>query len=142
MHRQGIVKDRKFLIIYPSDKFRSYWDVIQSILLLVTCFVVPINLAFSSETDSVVWYTYSNYLIDFIFMLDMLVVFNTAVKTDFEIIDNRRTIAYLYFRTWFLLDFLAIFPIDTFLSFVNESPSGSAADKANTIVRLSRFQKI
>lgn len=47
----GIVKpkqkmDRKCLIMYPSDSFAFVWEIIISVVLLVSCFTTPISLAF------------------------------------------------------------------------------------------------
>jgi len=53
----GIVKpkskiDRKCLIMYPSDSFAFLWEMIISLVLLVSCFTTPISLAFPTlETD-------------------------------------------------------------------------------------------
>lgn len=48
---------RKRWIIYPNDRFKELiWDVVISVLLLITCFMTPINLAFGDEVDKVVWY--------------------------------------------------------------------------------------
>ena len=45
---------RKPCIIYPDDNFKVlFWDIAISLVLLVTCFVTPINLAFADEVESV-----------------------------------------------------------------------------------------
>jgi len=76
-------EDRKFCIIYPNDKYKvMYWDVIISIILLITCFLTPLNMAFSDELDNVMWYTIMNNVIDFIFLLDIFVNFMTAIQRD------------------------------------------------------------
>jgi hypothetical protein len=72
--------NRKFLLFYPNDAWKSlFWDVIQAVFLLLTCVLVPFNLAFSDELDAISWYVKLNYSIDFLFFLDILVNFNLAV---------------------------------------------------------------
>jgi len=38
---------RKSGIIYPNDPAKVIWDVIQAVILLISCFTTPYNLAFS-----------------------------------------------------------------------------------------------
>ena len=46
------MKERKKWIIYPDDKLKEiFWDMVISILLLITCFIAPINLAFADEVE-------------------------------------------------------------------------------------------
>lgn len=53
-----------------------------------------------------------NNTIDFIFFIDMILIFNTAYyDEDFKMIQHRGVIAITYFKGWFLVDLLAIFPI-------------------------------
>lgn len=54
------------------------WDLLISVILLVTCFITPFNLAFSEEVDKVKLYVAFNYSIDFLFLIDIIINFNTA----------------------------------------------------------------
>lgn len=50
-------------------------------------------------------------MIDAIFFVDMIVIFNSAYTTwDFEILDNRADIACVYLKGHFWIDLLAILP--------------------------------
>ena len=55
-----------------------FWDIIMSLLLLMTCVLTPFTLAFSDELESVQWYSILNYTIDSFFLVDIFVNFNTA----------------------------------------------------------------
>lgn len=49
----------------------------MTIVLIVTCFFTPINIAFSysnSQTNTII-----NYAIDFFYFIDIIVIFNSAV---------------------------------------------------------------
>jgi hypothetical protein len=51
---KGITKniDRKAFIIYPNDTWKAMgWDLLISVILLITCVQTPFDLAFSAELD-------------------------------------------------------------------------------------------
>ena len=67
----------KSYLIYPNDEGKQKWDILMTIVLIVTCFFTPINIAFSysdSETNTII-----NYAIDFFYFIDIVVIFNTAI---------------------------------------------------------------
>ena len=105
---------RKPFIIYPDDNFKVlFWDITISIVLLVTCFVTPINLAFADEVEKVQWYVIFTYCLDFVFLIDIFVNFFSAYQNDvFKMIDDRKVIAVNYIKGWFLIDLIAILPFD------------------------------
>ena len=78
-------------LFYPTDTAKvMVWDLLISIILLLTCFITPFNLAFAEEVESVYWYVAFNYSIDFLFLLDIFINFNTAYQNElYETIDHR-----------------------------------------------------
>ena len=61
------------------NKFKCiYWDTLVSTILLITCFLTPLNLAFTEELDLIGWYVIMNFIIDILFFLDIIVNFMTA----------------------------------------------------------------
>ena len=95
-------------IIYPEDARKSYWDMLMSMVLILTCFLTPIHICFNDDS---VGTTVLNYCIDFLFLIDMIFTFMSAYHTDdFELIDDHKTIAISYLSGWFLIDLLAIIP--------------------------------
>lgn len=77
---QIMKEGRKMCLIYPNDKYKQiYWDTLVSIILLITCYLTPLNLAFSDELDHITWYQALNYVIDGLFFIDILINFNTAI---------------------------------------------------------------
>ena len=72
-------ENRKCCMFYPNDWFKEvFWDSVMAIILLITCFITPINLAFVEETEKVYWYVVFNYVIDFLFACDIVFNFNCA----------------------------------------------------------------
>lgn len=107
------VLEPKCGMFYPQSTFKTVWDILNSLSLLVTCILTPFNLAFSEELELVTWYLYFNYSIDVFFAIDIIINFNTAlVDDDFKVIDSRWEIATTYLRSWFLVDLVSIIPFE------------------------------
>lgn len=76
--------NRKCYILYPEDKFKSFWDFIVSCNLLVMCFYTPIIIAFTPDAGTGLL----SILIDVIFGIDIIIVFFSAFyDNDFKLID-------------------------------------------------------
>ena len=108
--------NRKFGLFYPQDCLKSVlWDMIMAVCLLLTCLLVPLNMAFSEELDSLDWFIKFMIIVDIFFTIDILVNFNTAILKDDEVndvIDDRKQIAIIYVKSWFLIDFISVIPFD------------------------------
>jgi len=132
-------ENRKPYLIYPEDSFKQTWDLYIAIVLVTTCLITPVRIAFF-ETDDLTW-TIINYVIDFFFFIDMIVSFSTCFyDEDFQIHDSRKEIAGDYLRGWFLIDLLSIFPF-TPIARLHASVSGNGGNM-NEVVRIARLGKI
>jgi hypothetical protein len=78
----------------------------------------------------------TNYFIDASFMVDIILIFNTAYEDEstLKIITDRKKIAAFYLKGWFLVDLLSILPFD--LSEVN------GINKMMRFGRLSKLYKL
>lgn len=98
-------------MIYPEAEWKGHWDTFITLLLIFTCIVTPYRIALV-DVDTLDW-TIANYSIDFLFLIDIVFNFNTAeYDEDFELVEDRCTIAHNYLTGWFSIDLLAIFPFD------------------------------
>jgi hypothetical protein len=71
-------------MFYPEDPMLEKWNFLITVVLLFTSIVTPARLAFV-EKDSDLWIGI-NMVIDILFTIDILVVFNSAYYTiDFQI---------------------------------------------------------
>lgn len=61
----------------PNDAFKLRWDLMIMMLSLFNCFFVPIEVAFDPKSLKNNSYEAMNYVIDFIFLLDIIVCFRT-----------------------------------------------------------------
>ena len=91
------------------------WDLFITFCILFTCCSTPVYVAFTRETDSSdLWYIV-NFTVDFIFGIDIVVIFFSAFyDSDFQLVDNLKDIARNYLTGWFLIDLLAIIPFEEF----------------------------
>jgi hypothetical protein len=63
---------------YPSDNSKINWDIFMTFVLLLTCVITPLHIAFSDEKNEILWMGVLNNVIDFLFLSDMIVIFNSA----------------------------------------------------------------
>lgn len=103
------------------------------------CIYTPIYISFSLDdflvhgTNS--WYLL-NLILDFIFLIDIAVVFFSAFyDEDFKIVDDFKIIATNYLRGWFVTDIIAIIPFD--LIVINNK-----AQKVNSMIRIVKIGRI
>ena len=88
-------KKRKWFVIYSEhNNYKLSWDLFQSTILIYSCFVTPLIICFNFESTTL---SIFNNCIDLLFLVDMLIIFNTAVTTEnFETIDDHKFIAMTY----------------------------------------------
>ena len=63
-------------ILYPEDNFLTFWDPFVVFLLFANCVLMPYMIAFDNK--DLHWHVIS-LLIDILFFLDIVIVFNTAL---------------------------------------------------------------
>lgn len=83
----GLVKpnqkfDRKCLILYPSDSFAYVWEILISIVLLMSCFTTPISLAFPTIEEEHPNYGTFTIILDCIFLTEIFINFRYAYEDD------------------------------------------------------------
>ena len=71
-----INQNRKKFIIYPQNRCKDNWDLYVAALLIVACTITPVRIAFVQQ-ETGLW-LYINWAIDICFLLDILIIFNTA----------------------------------------------------------------
>ena len=108
-------KDKVPFLIYPESRLKSNWDVFMTFILIISCLTTPLLLAFTPTINSeseVVWF-FTNIVIDVLFFIDICLTFNSAIYDEyFQIIEDRKMIAKVYFKGWFAIDTLAIVPFE------------------------------
>lgn len=128
-------ENRKKYMLYPEDTIKGYWDLIISLVLILTCSITPYAIAFIEEQDQSLFIL--DLIIDVLFAIDIIVIFNSAFyDADFQMIDDYGVIAVNYLKGWFFLDFLAVFPFNIMIS------SSNNINEMARIFRIGRLYKL
>lgn len=101
-------------MLRESDKIRQRWDSFIILLALYTSIVIPLGIAFDFEGLESIGLAVFDSLVDFIFMIDILINFRTtylSADTGDEIYDPK-LIAKDYLKGRFIIDVLSSIPFD------------------------------
>jgi len=127
-------------ILLPNARFKSTWDTWILLLVLYNSLSIPIEFGF--ETEQVYGLKVWDALVDCMFILDILLQFDTAFyHKDGTLELDRRAIAKNYLVSWFPVDLVASIPVDWFLAEDNSSASALGAAKVPRLLRLGRLLK-
>ena len=89
--------------------------------MLYTSTVMPYKIALINDDDYPGLY-HLDTVIDFMFMADILINFNTPITNDQGDVDySRRRITLSYLKNWFIIDLLASLPLNLIMSVAIES---------------------
>ena len=127
-------------VMTPKNKFFNFWDPVIITCLIFTAIVTPVEVAFLRQPE---WpfdgLFYINRVVDFTFVIDMLVQFNLAYPVSNShssyLITNRWKISKRYVRGTFIIDFISILPYDAL-------PGGVSDLKALRMARLLKLFKL
>jgi len=108
--------------------------------------LTPYNIAFVyKETKEIV---FIETITDFVFLVDILMNFRFAyVNEAFEVVTNKKKIAASYLRSWFLIDFLSILPVNLMFQYMIKMPDSTnlanylGLFKLLRLFRLAKFLK-
>lgn len=111
--RAGSAARESKYILYPESTFIGPWDILMTLCLLFTSIFRPYQVAFDRSAIYLPMWTDINIVCELMFLLDILVVFNTAYyESEFKLIKTRSQIAKNYFKESFWVDFTALIPAD------------------------------
>ena len=103
-------------MIWPSDSNKVRWDLTIMALSLYNCFTVPIEVAFEPEFMNSYIIVVSNYIIDSIFLMDIIISFRVVYIDSIGNEERRLSyIAWNYIRSTSIIDILATVPWGTLL---------------------------
>ncbi len=95
--------------IHPDSRFKKAWSIVLLVLLLYVATIMPFRIAFE-DTSTGVWF-YLDYVLDFLFFIDMWVnIFSAYLDEDENLVTSNRSIFCAYLRFWFFVDLFACIP--------------------------------
>ena len=141
--KTGIETSRYILRL--NDPRKTKWDLIIIGLAIYNSFQIPFEIAFDPPNMKAPGFYVLNSLIDFFFLLDIIVNFRTTfydIETGNEVFDSKRT-GQKYLRSRFTVDFLSTVPFDTIaLLFTSSSSPLLQLFALLKLVRISRLGPI
>jgi Ion transport protein len=93
--------------------------------------VLPVKLSFFSDTTNITWNAIDLF-VDCVFYVDMVLTFFTPYWESEKLILSLRSIAWNYFKFWFWIDLVSVFPFEQIID------GGDAV----VLVRISRLPKL
>ena len=86
-----VMPKRNKYMIYPDNHKKEVWDLFMTIILLISCVVTPVEIAFENDISHFIsGIQIFDWTMDIFFLADMVIIFNSAQYTDdYDFIDNR-----------------------------------------------------
>ncbi|CAG9323800.1 unnamed protein product [Blepharisma stoltei] len=131
---------QKTFIIQPESKFKLFWDIFISILIAIQLVYTPIVL-FLADTESKTL-KFTDLVLNELFILDIIVKFNTASYSKGHIIKTRLEIAKKYLKSWFLYDIITSIPIEELYELCNPVGSENPNHMYFSLHRIFEYTKI
>ena len=104
-------------LVHPLGNFHATWDIIVSLLILLTVVTMPLSLGWEDINES---FFIMNLVVDMIFMLDVCKNFSTGyVDENDAIIMDSSLVRRHYLTGFFLTDFCSSIPLDLILKAVS-----------------------
>lgn len=122
-------------IIREDSRGRTAWDLLAVALVVVSCVLVPYQVAFGHRVDLVG--SLVVYAIDLVFLLDIYLNFHTSYRHKGAEVTDGSQIARHYIGSVFVLDLLAAVPFDALFL-----PLGDIAVGGVSVVLLLRLLRL
>lgn len=116
--------------LHPDSKWKHVWDWLMGLVLIYLAAVIPIDIAFRNWPPR--WFY---LLIDLMFILDVIISFNTGFRKDGIIIRDRNEVAKQYLYGWFWIELIVAIPWEAIALF-------SFRMRVSRGIRLARLPKL
>jgi len=109
-------------ILHPFGSFHCVWDILIILVLVYSCFEVPVTLAFNLELSLHHPLGILSFSMDCSLLLDIVVTFRTAYYNKWDhlnLVRDPKSIAIQYLKGWFFIDLLTSLPFEFIVEFVS-----------------------
>ncbi|CAD8133742.1 unnamed protein product [Paramecium octaurelia] len=100
----------KIGIIYPESTFKIFWDTVVVCFIVINIFYIPMSLSFELDKSSQISTLLFETIPSYIFIVEILLNFNTAYYSHGIIHTNRSDIFFHYISNNFIWDLLIAIP--------------------------------
>jgi hypothetical protein len=144
----------KLKFIHPSYGPKVKFDMLVAVLIIWSVIILPYRIAFDDlpTWESAAGAYLFEWIVDFIFFLDIILSFRTCYIQSGEkiFVASSKKIAHNYIQTWFTVDILSTLPLDLMIEGILKAINPASADgeqdlealKLIRIVRLIRLIKL
>ena len=139
-------------IIFPQRPEKIKWDMFMALLIVYSVAIIPYRICFSMDAEG--FWLFVDRTVDVLFAVDMLLTFRTAFfrRHDKIFVTIPSEIAKNYLTSWFTVDFLSTFPVDTVVmeiimgssqtSDVDNTANAAAQVRALKLIRVLRLIRL
>ncbi|CAD8204999.1 unnamed protein product [Paramecium pentaurelia] len=129
--KDGFLKDvqkyiHKVKVLEPDSQFYIFWQVLNSILVILFFFQIPFIFAYQpliQKNKSIDYQFYETFALNFaiaIFVIDIALTFNIAYYKQGYLVSGRKQIAINYIKTYLILDLIPLFCLIEFRIFLHQ----------------------
>jgi len=126
----------------PDTRVKKFWDILVMLVLLYTCFAVPVVLAFGGGIDPTAplsAYDIWDLCVDFFLSFDIMVCFCTCYVSQGVYVRDLRRIVRHYLLTWFPIDFSGGIPFDKIIAYSAPHMDLGPALKTMKFIRMLKM---
>eukprot|EP00898_Chlorokybus_atmophyticus_P004207 jgi/Chlat1/4788/Chrsp31S04826 len=125
-------------MLHPENHYYLMWLNFTIALTLYSAIMAPFQISFYRQQLSITnWSVITDFCVNFVFLIDIVVEFNTAFYRDGVLVVDRKQIAFKYMTGRFVFDVIASFPWDVFIVVL-----GSDHWKYFALSRLVRLHRL
>ncbi|CAK74825.1 unnamed protein product (macronuclear) [Paramecium tetraurelia] len=100
----------RLAIIYPESSFKIFWDSIVVCIIVINIFYIPMSLSFELDKSNQISILFFETIPSYIFIVEIMLNFNTAFYNQGIIHTNRSEIFFHYIQNNFCWDLLITIP--------------------------------
>ncbi|CAD8160863.1 unnamed protein product [Paramecium octaurelia] len=100
----------RITIIYPESSFKIFWDSIVVCFIVINIFYIPMSLSFELDKSNQISILFFETIPSYIFIVEIILNFNTAFYNQGVIHTNRSEIFFHYIQNNFCWDLLITIP--------------------------------
>ncbi len=128
-------------IIDPESYFAFIWDSVLLLGRIYQCFVIPFRLSFGSDVGGIALVNTSNYILDVLFVLDIILKFRWGFMSKGDkVMVAKRIVAHRLHQKTFYTACLAAIPMETIMYlFLNKERNEFYA--MNKLLRIGDLAK-
>lgn len=95
-------------VLYPDAFIRAIWDISLFILIIYQGFFLPMRISFELPATDFLFYL--DIVIDVMFIIDIILNFNTGFYQKGQLVMKREFIVKDYLAMWFWVDLISSTP--------------------------------